>query len=102
MPNVLTANPVVITGVQPSYKAAVAASLGAFYNLRIEKVYWETPVTVGDTVTITDASGSQTILNLRCEVAAQSEIVDWSANPRYVADFAVPQISSGTLYIYLR
>ena len=101
MSNLLTANPMVITAAMASgYKALVASSLGTLSTLRIDKIYWENPLTAGDTVTIIDPQDSIAMLPLRCEVAGQSQVIDWSARPKLWRDFQVSQISSGTLYIY--
>jgi hypothetical protein len=103
MANNLFANPIVITSeMTQGYKASVASQIGTLFTLKIEKVYWFNPQNVGDTVDIGDPVSGETILDLRCEVANQSQIFDWTANPRILADFQVGQISSGTLYIYTR
>jgi hypothetical protein len=99
----LTSNPIVITTAMPSsYKAATLAAFGAFQTVRIQKVYWENPINIGDAMQIVDPTSSMVILPLRCEVAGQSQVVDWTPQPRLVSDFIVNQISSGTLYIYLK
>lgn len=100
MPNSLTENPIVIQAVQGSYKAAVAASLGTLINLRIEKIYFFNPTAIGDTALIIDPASGATLARLRCEVANQSQIIDWTAKPKMWADFAVSELDSGTLYIY--
>jgi hypothetical protein len=105
MPNLLTQNPIEITtAMATKYKTATSteapAGLGSFTYLLIEKVYWMTPVTIGDTVSITDPDTGNVLLNLRCEVAGQSQIIDWTAKPKRWRDFIVGQISSGTLWIY--
>jgi hypothetical protein len=69
--------------------------------LLIEKVYWKTPASQGDTVSIVDAQGN-VLLPLACEVAGQSQIIDWSARPKIWRDFQVTTLSSGTLFIFLR
>lgn len=103
MSNNLTSNPIVITGsMASSYKASVAASLGTLFTLVVEKIYWENPATPGDQVLIGDPGSGQTLLNLRCETANQSQIVDWTANPRLWRDFEINTFNSGTLYIYTR
>jgi hypothetical protein len=105
MPNSLLQNPIIINTVMTQkYKAATATQgptgLGSFTYLLVEKVYWMTPVTLGDTVSITDPDTGNILLQLRCEVAGQSQIVDWSAKPKRWRDFIVGQISSGNLEIY--
>jgi hypothetical protein len=106
MANSYLQNPVIInTNMTQGYKALTATQgptgLGAFTYLRIEKVYWENPGTIGDTVNIEDPVTGNVLLVLRCEVANQSQIVDWTAKPKRWSDFEVNTISSGTLYLYL-
>jgi tRNA A37 threonylcarbamoyladenosine synthetase subunit TsaC/SUA5/YrdC len=101
MSNSLVQNPIVISSAMTSgYKASVASSLGTLSTLRIDKIYWENPGTIGDTATIIDPQNLATMFALRCEVANQSQVIDWSARPKLWRDFQVSQISSGTLYIY--
>lgn len=114
MANILNANPMVITGsMATAYKAALNAitsptpegvlrGLGTLRTLIIEKIYWFNPINVGDQVTIGDPQSGETLLNLRCEVANQSQLVDWTANPKIWTDFQIDVFSSGTLYIYTR
>jgi len=101
--NNLNSNPVQVEVVMTSsYKAGTATSLGTLTSLRIEKIYWLNPTAIGDGVLVEDPANGREIARLRCEVAAQSQVLDWSANPRLVSDFIVPQIDSGRLKIYLR
>ena len=103
MANTLNANPMVITGsLATSYKTATASSLGTLRTLMIEKVYWENPLNVGDTITIGDPNSGQALLVLRCEVANQSQLIDWTANPKLWIDFEINAFPSGTLYLYTR
>lgn len=106
MPNALTQNPIIITTpMLTSYKSQTntpgSGGLGAFNYLLVEKIYWMTPVAIGDTAAITDPTTGNILLNLRCEAAGQSQIVDWSAKPRRWSDFITSSVSSGTLYLYL-
>src|SRR5271157_483725 len=104
MANSLTTNPIVVTAAMTAgYKAGVAASLGTLLGpVLVEKEYWENPGNVGDTVVITDPQSGRNILTLRCEVAGQSQLVDWTSHPKMLADFQVQTIASSTLYIYTR
>lgn len=103
MANNLTANPMKLdSSMAQSYKAATAASLGTLQTLKIEKIYWMDPATAGDQVTIGDPASGETLLNLRCEAAGQSQIVDWTANPKLWRDFEINVFNSGVLYIYTR
>ena len=106
MANSYLQNPVIInTAMASDYKALTATvgagGLGTFSTLLIEKIYWYNPITAGDTVSITDPNTGNILLNLRCEVVDQSQVVDWTAKPKRWRNFIVGQISSGTLYIYL-
>lgn len=93
----------VITGsMAQGYKASVAASLGTLFTLKVEKVYWKSPVAQNDQVTIGDPASGLTLLNLNCESAGQSQIVDWTADPKIWRDFEINRFDSGTLYIYTR
>jgi hypothetical protein len=102
MANSLLVNPVKIdTFMSTSFKAQTLTSLGSFQTLRVEKVYWENPANIGDIVTIVDPISGSALLPLRCEVAGQSQVVDWTPKPHLWSDFEVSQITSGTLYIWL-
>ena len=93
MANVLTANPLKID-------TAGGSALGLKRPIRIVKVYWLNPTTLGHTFQITDTGASPTdILSGRCEVANQSQVFDFN-HPLFVKDIIVPTLQSGTLYIY--
>jgi hypothetical protein len=101
MSNNLTVNPVVVnTAMGSTFQASLPAINQRPYVL-VEKVLWETPASIGDTVSIVDSQGN-VLLPLTCEVASQSQIVDWSAHPKIWRDFQVTVLGSGTLYVYLR
>lgn len=100
MANRLNTNPIMLTGTQTSYKAAVSATLGTLFTLKVTKIYWYNPTTIGDVALITDPQSGQELLRLRCETANQSQLVDWSAHPKLWRDFAAIQVDSGDLYIY--
>jgi len=99
--NQLNTNPIVTTGVQSSYKAAVAASLGTLFTLRVKYIRWQGPVSVGDTLLITDPSSGQELCRLTCFTAKNDIVEDWSASPHIWRDFAVDQQDSGKAYIHL-
>jgi hypothetical protein len=98
MANLLFQNPIIITGPQTSFKAAVAAVLGTLFTLRVARVEFYQPTAVGDTAIIIDPASGKEWLKFTCETALQSQILPvnelWS-------DFAVDQINSGTLKIFL-
>ena len=103
MANNLVANPIVLTGsMSQGYKAATASALGTLQTLKVEKIYWENPGTIGDTITLGDPISGLTLLALRCEVANQSQLIDWTSNPKLWQDFEINSFPSGTLYIYTR
>lgn len=102
MSNILTVNPIRIDTAQiTGYKVLTLTSLGAFQTLRIEKIYWEDPSSIGDNVTIINPNSGANIVNLRCEVAGQAILVDWTPKPKMVADFQVSEIDSGVLWLYM-
>jgi hypothetical protein len=105
-------NPIIITGeMATSYKAQLAAaapgggvnntSYGTLTTLKITKVLWHNPGAVGDTVTFGDPISGRTLLVLTCEVAGQSQIIDWTASPVLWSDFEMTQTGSGTGIIYV-
>jgi hypothetical protein len=98
----LAANPMLINGSVTGYKTQTAAALGTLRTLLIEKIYWENPVNIGDTVSIGDPVSGLVLLVLRCEVANQSQLIDWTTNPKLWQDFAIDSFPSGTLYLYTR
>lgn len=107
-------NPIVITGeMATSYKTQLAAaapgaginntSYGTLTTLAIKKVYWENPGAIADTVSFGDPLSGKVLLVLRCEVANQSQIIDWSASPVIWSDFEMSQTGTGTgtIYVYI-
>lgn len=98
----LLVNPIVITApMGAGYKASTSAALGSFQYLLVEKLYWLNPVTVGDLVVIEDLIAGNTLAEMRCETAGNSQMIDWTAKPKRWADFQVTTLGSGTLFIYL-
>ena len=103
MANSLASNPMVISGsMSQGYKAATAAALGTLRTLLVEKIYWENPANVGDTISIGDPVSGLVLLVLRCEVANQSQLIDFTSNVKVWQDFEINSLPSGTLYIYTR
>jgi len=98
--NSLNTNPIVTTGAQSSYKAAVAASLGTLFTLRVREIRWLSPNNVGDVLLITDPQSGQELCRLVCSTAKQDVVEDWNANPHEWRDFAVTQQDSGRAYIH--
>ena len=55
MANNLVVNPIRLDSVMlTSWKTQVAASLGTLQLIRVEKILWETPVTVSDQIIFED------------------------------------------------
>lgn len=103
MANNLLANPMVLTSsMSQGYKAATASALGTLRTLIVEKIYWFNPAVAGDQINIGDPISGLTLLNLRCESANQSQVIDWTANPKLWQDFEIDTFNSGTLYIFTR
>jgi|SRR5215831_11578015 len=106
MANQLSQNPIIFTGpLATSYKAAASLS---FFNLRISKVEWKSPQAAGDTVRIVDPASGIKLLELTASASFSTQTSslptitqDWTTKPQMWSDFAVPQMDSGTLYIYL-
>lgn len=98
----LLVNPIVINSIMATgWKAATSAALGSFQYLKVEKILWETPVTVGDQAVIEDLIAGNILATLTCDTANVSQCLDWTAKPRRWADFQVTKLSSGILYVYL-
>ena len=99
MANLLNQNPIILTGVQTSYKAAVAAvpNQGSPIELRVARVAWFSPATICDQVLIIDPASGKEWLRMKCEVALQSQI--WPVNEIW-SDFAAVQLDSGVIKIF--
>lgn len=100
MGNLLNQNPIMLTNTQTSYKAAMAATLGTLFTLRIEKIVWENPGATGHVALIIDPATGNNIARLIAQGAGIPQILDWSAKPKLYSDFAVVQLDSGILQIY--
>jgi len=100
MSNLLNQNPIILTATLASYKAAVATSQGSTIGpLRVTKVYWLDPATIGDQAILVDPRTGNVLEQFRCEVAGQSQII----HPKVPLwkDFELLQIDSGTIEISL-
>jgi hypothetical protein len=88
----VTVNPMVVDGVLTVTDLA--------RPIRVKKVYWFNPTTSGDDFTITDgSSGANVLLEGQSEANNQSQNFDFDPPPIW-KNFAVPTLTSGTLYIY--
>ena len=99
MSNSLLQDPIILTQAMTGTYKTLSGLVDL--ALRIERVLWVGPVSPGDTFTIVDANG-YVLLSRTCSVAHQDVDTDFNANPELWRDFQLSQISSGTLYIYLR
>lgn len=103
MPNILSNNPIIITSTMASsFKSSVAATLGTLFTLRVEKIYWENAVTVGDRVRIIDPGSGNELASFYNVATGSDYVVEYAPNPRLWQDFRVSQIDSGTIKIYTR
>ena len=103
MANLYAQNPLYIDTAFASFKAAVASILGTLFSLTVVKWRWVGPAAVGDQVEVVDPQSGRQILLMRNTVANGPDVVeDWSAQPRLLADFGVPLINSGKLFVYIK
>jgi hypothetical protein len=97
MANGFSSNPIKVdTPFSTSYKTA-AGALPTNSELNLLEVYWLNPATIGDTFSMTTVDGNMILATGRCEVANQSQLFQMYG--KRISDFAVPTLSSGTLYI---
>jgi hypothetical protein len=102
MANQYFVNPIRLdTVMASSWKTQIATVLGTFYDLRVEKVLWETPVTVGDHAIFTDPQNGNVLVTLACDTANVSQCLDWSAKPKRWQDFILSHIDSGIVWLYV-
>jgi hypothetical protein len=88
----VTVNPMVVDGV------LTVTSLD--HPIRVKKVYWFDPTTSGDDFVITDGtSAAEVLLEGQAEANNGSQNFDFDP-PQVWKQFAVPTLTSGTLYIY--
>ena len=85
----VTVNPMVVDGV------LTITSLAR--PIRVKKVYWFDPTTSGHDFSITD--GTEVLLEGQAEANNGSQNFDFDP-PQVWKNFAVPTLTSGTLYIY--
>ncbi len=71
-------------------------------GIRVFKVIWDAPSTVGNTFEIVDPVDSTVLLTGTCSVASQDIQYNFDENPASWRDFKVTTLSSGTLYIWYR
>jgi hypothetical protein len=79
---------------------AAADSVVTTNTTRFLKVYWENPVTSGDTLVLNDGSGNE-IVTLRCETANQSQVFDFPGSGYVAVGFKLATLASGTAKLYI-
>lgn len=88
----VTVNPMVVDGV------LTVTSLAR--PIRVKKVYWFKPTSTGDDFVITDGStAAEVLLEGQAEADLGSQNFDFDP-PQVWKNFAVPTLTSGTLYIF--
>jgi len=88
----VTINPIVVDGT------LTVTSLPR--PVRVKKVYWFNPTTSGHDFSITDGStAAEVLLEGQAEANNGSQNFDFDP-PQVWKNFAVPTLTSGTLYIY--
>jgi hypothetical protein len=97
MANTYTTNPIKIDTVMAQSFKTINPTLYVGQPFWIKEIYWLNPITIGDTLAITDQSGT-VIRAGRCEVADQSQLFQLIP-PQMVYDFTVGSLSSGAVYI---
>jgi hypothetical protein len=100
MANQLNQNPIIITVALPlGYKAGTLSSLGTPGYLRVVRIMWTAPSATGDQVLIINPKTGFELY--RAKATASNVGTDEQQFNQIWDDFAVPQIDSGVLRIYL-
>lgn len=96
-------NPISIAsgvGVSANYNASLPQAQR--HTLRVWKVEWFNPAATTDTFSINEATSNAIRLQGKCEVAGQSQVFDFSAQPLVLSmssDWNAT-VTSGTLYLW--
>jgi|ERR1700676_4820640 hypothetical protein len=98
MANNFKSNPMVIDTVISSKVSAVAGVQVPPGGWCIDEIYWYQPATIADTFQVTLGDGTTPVRIGYCEVANQSQL--FKGYGFRIADFQVPTLASGKLYIY--
>lgn len=101
MANLLTQNPIYVDTAFQSYKAAVASILGTLLQLRIYSIRWVGPAAAGQVLEFVNPQNGQQ-LHMMTSVASGDVVSDFSAAPKLWADFGVPAVPSGKVFIDAR
>jgi len=99
MANAVNQNPIIINALLPlGWKNATVTSLGQYFPLRVQRVEWFSPNAVGDQALIIDPATGAEKVRFKCETAGVSQLIPFN---ELWSDFAVVQLDSGVLKIYL-
>lgn len=101
MSNSLLTNPIVLDSALPSFKAAVASTLGVQFTLVVTRLQWATPG-ASHTLTITDPASGTVLAQLDSDASSADVEMDWTAYPRIWDNFSIGAPAAGKLYVYLR
>lgn len=100
MANNFVSNPMIVDTVQATDVVKIAGAGSPPGGWVIDKVIWYNPAAPADTFVISLGDGVTTFLQDYCVTAHQS--VQYQMYGFRLADFRVPTLASGTLYIYYR
>jgi hypothetical protein len=98
MSNNVGTNPIKIDTVFSTfYKAIPGAMPSGGMELQLQEVHWCNPANVGDSFSLTTVDGNTILATGRCDIAGQSQVIQMYR--KRITDFAVPTLTSGTLFI---
>ena len=101
MSNSLLTNPIILDSALPSFKAAVASTLGTKFTLVVTKLQWANPG-ASHSLTITDPNSGSVLAQLDSDASSADVVQDWTAYPKIVDDFSIGAPAAGKLFVYLR
>lgn len=101
MANLLAQNPIYIDTAFQSYKSAVATVLGTLLQLRIYSIRW-VGASAGQILEFVNPNSGLQLHMMECDVTGKDQVSDFSAAPRLWADFGVPAVPSGKVFIDAR
>jgi hypothetical protein len=102
MSNILTTNPIYLDQPLSSYKASIASTLGMLTGpVVITKIRWISP-SAGQTLELVDPQGGAPLAMLTSVAGGGDIEEDFSASPRVVRDFGVPNVPSGKVFIFTK
>ena len=98
MANNFISNPMVIDTAFSTKASATAGLSVPAGGWCIDEIYWYQPTTIGHTFIVYQADGTTPVRLGYCEVANQSQL--FKGYGFRLADFQVPTLASGKLYVY--